>query len=111
MTMEYWFSGTLTFPDGAAIEAAREELDEEGFADSEDYVIQDDTGIPYRFLQQSPWRVRLFGQYHKPIKELRYGYQPDLESAYRARTQVPDLPFPFGYHWRGKQSGLLIANR
>lgn len=78
---------------------------------SADYVIQDDTGIPYRFLQQSPWRVRLFGQYHKPIKALRYGYQPDLESAYRARTQVPDLPFPFGYHWRGKQSGLLIANR
>ena len=78
---------------------------------SVDYVIQDDTGIPYRFLQQDPWRVRLYGHYHKPIKGLRYGYQPDLESAYKSTPDVPDLPFPFGYHWRGKQSGLLIANR
>jgi len=78
---------------------------------SADFVIQDDTGIPYRFLQQSPWRVRLYGQYHKPIKGLRYGYQSDLESAYKAKTDTPELPFPFGYHWRGKQSGLLIANR
>ena len=78
---------------------------------SANYVIQDDTGIPYRFLQQAPWRIRLYGRYHKPIKGLRYGYQADLESAYRARTDVSDLPFPFGYHWRGKQSGLLIANR
>jgi hypothetical protein len=78
---------------------------------SADYVIQDDTGIPYRFLQQSPWQVRLYGQYHRPIKGLRYGYQADLESAYKAKADVPDLPFPFGYHWRGKQSGLLIASR
>ena len=78
---------------------------------SADFVIQDDTGIPYRFLQQSPWQVRLYGRYHKPIKGLRYGYQSDLESAYKAKTNMPELPFPFGYHWRGKQSGLLIANR
>jgi hypothetical protein len=76
-----------------------------------DYVIQDDTGIPYRFLQQSPWRVRLYGRYHKPIKGLRYGYQADLESAYKEKADVPYLPFPFGYHWRGKQSGLLVASR
>jgi hypothetical protein len=78
---------------------------------SVDFVIQDDTGIPYRFLQQSPWQVRLYGRYHKPIKGLRYGYQSDLESAYKAKTDMPELPFPFGYHWRGKQSGLIIANR
>jgi len=78
---------------------------------SADYVIQDDTGIPYRFLQQSPWRVWLYGRYHKPIKRLRYGYQADLESAYKAKSNLPELPFPFGYHWRGKQCGLLIATR
>jgi hypothetical protein len=78
---------------------------------SADYVVQDDTGIPYRFLQQSPWQVRLYGQYHRPIKKLRYGYQADLESAYKDKAVVPNLPFPFGYHWRGKESGLLIASR
>ena len=76
-----------------------------------DYLIQDDTGIPYRFLQQSPWQVRLYGQYHRPIKKLRYGYQADLESAYKDKAVVPNLPFPFGYHWRGKESALLIASR
>jgi len=76
-----------------------------------DFVIQDDTGIPYRYLNQAPWQVRLYGRYNKPIKSLRYGYQPDLEGAYKSKSIAPELPFPFGYHWRGKQSGLLIANR
>jgi hypothetical protein len=48
-----------------------------------DYVVQDDTGIPYRFLHQAPWQVRLYGRYNKPIKSLRYGYQADLEGAYK----------------------------
>ena len=76
-----------------------------------DYVVQDDTGIPYRFLHQAPWQIRLYGRYNKPIKSLRYGYQPDLEGAYKAKSDLAELPFPFGYHWRGKQSGLMIANR
>jgi hypothetical protein len=77
-----------------------------------DFVLQDDTGIPYRFLGQSPWHVRLYGRYNRPtIKGLRYGYQNDLETAYKAQTDLPELPFPFGYNWRGKQSGLLIATR
>lgn len=76
-----------------------------------DVVVQDDTGVPYRFLNQPPWQVRLYGQYHKPIKSLRYGYQPDLEAAFRSAGAPAELPFPFGYHWRGKQSGLLVATR
>ena len=76
-----------------------------------DYVVQDDTGIPYRFLRQASWQVRLYGRYNKPIKSLRYGYQADLEGAYKEKPDLAELPFPFGYHWRGQQSGLMIANR
>jgi len=76
-----------------------------------DYVIQDDTGLPYRYLNQPPWQVKLYGRYSKPIKALRYGYQAALESAYESKGDLPELPFPFGYHWRGKKSGLLIASR
>jgi hypothetical protein len=76
-----------------------------------DFVVQDDTGIPYRFLNQAPWQVRLYGRYNKPIKSLSYGYQPDLEVAFKSNTVSTELPFPFGYHWKGKQSGLLIASR
>ena len=76
-----------------------------------DYVIQDDTGLPYRYLNQPPWQVKLYGRYSKPIKALRYGYQADLAGAYESKRDLPELPFPFGYHWRGKKSGLLIASR
>jgi hypothetical protein len=76
-----------------------------------DYIIQDDTGLPYRYLNQPPWQVKLYGRYSKPVKALRYGYQADLEGAYESKGDLRELPFPFGYHWRGKKSGLLIASR
>ncbi len=77
-----------------------------------DFVVQDDTGIPFRFLNQPPWHVKLYGRYNKPtMKGLRYGYQPDLEAAYKAKPDLAELPFPFGYHWKGRQSGLIMANR
>ena len=79
--------------------------------DSADLVIQDDTGIPYRFLSQTPWHVKLYGKYHKPIRPMEYAYQKDLEAAFKAKSDHPDLPFPFGYHWRGKQSALILAER
>ena len=79
--------------------------------DSSDLVVQDDTGIPYRYISHSPWQVKLYGKYHKPIRPMEYAYQKDLEEAYKAKTAATDLPFPFGYHWRGSQSGLILASR
>lgn len=79
--------------------------------ESSDILVQDDTGIPYRFLSQAPWQVKLYGRYHKPIRPMEYAYQKDLEAAFKDKKDLPDLPFPFGYHWRGKQSGVIIAQR
>lgn len=79
--------------------------------ETSDIVVQDDTGIPYRFFTHSPWHVKLYGKYHKPIRPMEYAYQKDLEEAFKTRTGTADLPFPFGYHWRGSQSGLIVASR
>lgn len=79
--------------------------------DAADVLVQDDTGIPYRYISHTPWQVKLYGRYSKPIKPMTYAYQKDLESAYSARQQQTPLPFPFGYHWRGQQSGLIAAYR
>src|SRR6266508_590583 len=76
-----------------------------------DVVVQDDTGIPYRFINQTPWQVKLYGRYNRPVRPMRYGYQKDLEAAYSSRQEQVPLPFPFGYHWRGQQSGLIFAHR
>ena len=74
-------------------------------------LVQDDTGIPFRFISQNPWQVKLYGRYHRPIRPMRYGYQKDLEMAFNSREEQNALPFPFGYHWRGQQSGLIVAHR
>ena len=79
--------------------------------DAADVLVQDDTGIPYRFISQNPWQVKLYGHYHKPIRPMKYGYQKDLEAAYNSRQEQTPLPFPFGYHWRGQQSGLILVHR
>lgn len=79
--------------------------------ESADLLIQDDTGIPFRYINQSPWQVKLYGKYHKPIRPMGYGYQKDLDSAFKANIPASDLPFPFGYHWRASQSGLIFASK
>ena len=79
--------------------------------ESADVLIQDDTGIPYRYINQAPWQIKLYGKYHKPIRPMEYAYQKDLEAAYKGKTAGADLPFPFGYHWRGSQSGLIVASK
>ncbi len=79
--------------------------------DAADVLVQDDTGIPYRYIKHTPWQVKLYGRYNKPIRPMTYGYQKDLETAYSARKEQAPLPFPFGYHWRGQQSGLIAAHR
>jgi hypothetical protein len=79
--------------------------------DAADVLVQDDTGIPFRFISQNPWHVKLYGRYHRPIRPMKYGYQKDLEAAFSSRQEQNSLPFPFGYHWRGQQSGLIVAHR
>ena len=79
--------------------------------ESADLLVQDDTGIPYRFISQSPWQAKLYGKYHKPIKPMGYGYQKDLDAAFKVKAQTNELPFPFGYHWRGSQGGLILATK
>jgi len=79
--------------------------------DAADVVVQDDTGIPYRYLSQNPWQVKLYGRYNKPIRPMKYAYQKDLEAAYSSQQEQVPLPFPFGYHWRGQKSGLIVAHR
>jgi hypothetical protein len=74
-------------------------------------VLQDDTGVPYRFFDKAAWRVRLYGRYSPPVKDFNYGNQPDLEQAYRDSAAVRDLPFSFGYHWRQGTASVMLAVR
>ncbi|GIV27440.1 MAG: hypothetical protein KatS3mg027_1254 [Bacteroidia bacterium] len=75
-------------------------------------ILQDDTGVPYRFLSDSTkWQLRLYGEYDKPVKDFgKMGYQPDLARRMKEDSiHIPKLPFHLGYHWGSKKDVLILA--
>jgi hypothetical protein len=75
------------------------------------FILQDDTGIPYRFFRDDNWKVTLYGRYADPIKEFSGVKQPDLMAAYKANDTIRNLPFNLGYHWREKTDILMLIQR
>lgn len=77
-------------------------------------VLQDDSGVPYRFFEPEKWERYLYGVYEKPIRDFPSPWltQHDLKRAYDSTDQVKHLPFSLGYHWRsGRQNQMLFARR
>jgi hypothetical protein len=74
-------------------------------------VVQDDSGIPYRFFQAAVWDVDLYGVYSEPIPLFREHAEGDLATAYREIGRAKPLPFGIGYNWRQGLSNLLVARK
>lgn len=78
-----------------------------------DFLLQDDTGLPFYALQPKRWNVRLYGRYETPIPPFERAFQPGLDKAYRAARPEP-LPFEFGYSFsdkRDNRSNVLIGRK
>jgi hypothetical protein len=73
-------------------------------------VLQDDSGIPYRFFLTPAWRVQLYGSYVRPYGSFRWLEQPDLRKAYLTLSPKP-LTFRIGYGYSRVPSNLLLATR
>ena len=71
-------------------------------------ILQDDSGIPFRFFAKDKWDVRFHGRYSGPIKRFLKNAQPELGKENAAATPPP-LPFSFGYQWQPSRSSLIIA--
>ncbi len=67
-----------------------------------DFLVQDDTGLPYNLLRSRQWDMRLYGAYSIPIPPFERAFQPMLDKDYRARRPDP-LPFDFGYNYSDKR--------
>jgi hypothetical protein len=74
-------------------------------------ILEDDSGIPLRFLETPEWSVALYGRYQKPVKDFNYGYQVDMAKAYSDERAVKPLTFSFGYHWEAGSAAVLLAVR
>lgn len=78
--------------------------------DAAEFLVQDDTGMPYEVLKEHGWEVQLYGGYRKPIHPFHWAYQARLDAAYRS-SQPGELPFSFSYHWSGGKSNAMVARR
>jgi hypothetical protein len=72
-----------------------------------DAILQDDSGVPVRFFKQEDWKLQPFGNYVQPLSIFPRTYQPMLTQLFRKGSTPID--FGFGYHWRPRQSNLLLA--
>lgn len=77
-----------------------------------DYVLQDDTGIPYDYFEEEgKWNMRLYGEYVKPVKNFPYlRMQKGILKAFEKDSAgIPPLPFHLGYHWESNKDLLIYA--
>ena len=75
------------------------------------YFLQDDSGMPIRFVDRGKWNLTFFGSYYAPIPLFRNRVQRDLRQAYKEGTNVKPLPFGIGYQYRKGTSNLMLAEK
>ncbi len=78
-----------------------------------DFIVQDDTGIPFKTFNNKSWIKTFFGVYEKPVRDFEsYTHQKDLELAYKDSTNtIRPLPFSLGYHWNTKNQNLMLFKK
>ncbi|HOO72500.1 MAG TPA: hypothetical protein PK926_12130 [Spirochaetota bacterium] len=75
-----------------------------------DVIIQDDSGIPYRYFTRDTWELSLHGIYIKPIAKFGSMFQADFKESMNRLSTGP-LPFSYGYHYKQNESNLMIAEK
>ena len=103
------------------LKAASYLLHEEDFSQARNFllqhsnaILQDDSGIPFRYFDNLSWTLYLFGDYKGPIELFRPKYQADLAAAYQTSLLAAPMNFGTGYQFQPGISGganLLLAVR
>ncbi len=75
-------------------------------------ILEDDTGVPYKYLAKDKWNITLYGRYITPVSSFSGVFQDDLQKAYQDTLHKPkELPFSLGYHWGTNYQNLIKAER
>ncbi len=74
-------------------------------------LLEDDTGVPYKYFSGDKWYVCLYGTYVKPVSDFSGVFQTDLAQAYNDTIlrKPKKLPFSLGYHWNTTKQNLIKA--
>ncbi len=77
-----------------------------------EYLLQDDSGIPVKYFDQSKWDLTFYGNYSFPISLFSERHQEDLKEIYlKKEMKVEPLPFGIGYQYRKGTSNLMLAKK
>lgn len=68
-------------------------------------ILQDDSGIAFKFFDTNNWKIQLYGTYSKPIKLFEEFFEEDYFQAFKENKAKP-LHFRIGY---SPKSNLLMA--
>ena len=68
-------------------------------------LIQDDTGVPFSFLNKGEWKNSFYGKYTKPINLFASKLQGDFKAA---MAEAKPIDFKFGYN---TPSNILVARK
>ena len=79
--------------------------------DKSNLILEDDTGVPYRYFENAAWKVHLFGDYSRPDRPFRREYQTDLADAFQDPSKVHELGFSLGYGYGRRPSSMILAER
>jgi len=72
-------------------------------------ILQDDSGIPYRFFKKNNFETALYGTYTKTTKDFTYGFQQDLKDAVAESDYYNTLDFRLGYNEWNNETVLMYA--
>lgn len=76
-------------------------------------ILQDDSGVPLRFLRQGDrWDLTFYGNYTGVLDIFKEYWQPDLAEVYQTGAgDVRPIDFGLGYKFEAGTSALILARR
>ena len=74
-------------------------------------LVQDDSGIPLRYFDETRWKLRFYGVYNGPISLFKGAFQADLKRRYSPPEKPQELPFGLGYQWQAGTANVLLAHQ
>jgi len=75
------------------------------------FMLQDDSGIAYRFFDKEAWNFSYYGKYDKPKHMFSWCYQPVLKKIYTTDASVKNIDFGLGYTSGKHNCNLMIARK
>ena len=75
------------------------------------HILQDDSGMPVRYVNNGEWDLKFYGTYTGPISLFSNMYQTDLREVYQANQNITPLDFGVGYKFGPNESNLMLGTK